>query len=502
MSSIWSYSPTADLQDLEYHWEGNGNLHSRKRYLDRTVPLFLEEVFTYDNLDRLMDITSQNQMTQHFDYDGLGNITAKPPLSNMNYTAPGSGPYGLVSANFTGNVIPETPQDITYTLFDKVETISEGSLSLSMAYGIDHGRIRQIIRRDGMEEARKVYLSGGCEKVTDADNSRYLTYVGGAQGICAILVTGPSGEVSNFLVLKDHLGSLNCFTDAEGNLLEELSFDAWGQRRNPETWTYDNVPSSFLFDRGYTGHEHLDAFGLINMNGRMYDPLSGRFLSTDAYVQAPEFTQSHNRYSYCLNNPLKYTDPDGEFWHIVIGAAVGGILNLAVNWGNLDNVLEGVSVFCVGAAGGAVTASTCGTDGGQGLLWAMAAGAAISATNNIVQQTNNQVGINDINWGQVGISAGVGTLSGAAGYGVGNWASSNIGNAIVNGTNIISPVVSGMVKGAIGGAAGGYAGGFTAGFLISGGDLQAGIDAGWAGLKTGVAIGGAGGAANGYLGSA
>ena len=47
------------------------------------------------------------------------------------------------------------------------------------------------------------------------------------------------------------------------------------------------------------------------MNGRIYDPLLGRFLSPDMYVQAPDFTQSHNRYSYCLNNPLMFTDPSG-----------------------------------------------------------------------------------------------------------------------------------------------------------------------------------------------
>ena len=62
-----------------------------------------------------------------------------------------------------------------------------------------------------------------------------------------------------------------------------------------------------LLGRGYTGHEHLDWFGLINMNARLYDPSLGRFLSPDPHVQAPDFSQNFNRYSYCLNNPLKYT---------------------------------------------------------------------------------------------------------------------------------------------------------------------------------------------------
>ena len=92
-----------------------------------------------------------------------------------------------------------------------------------------------------------------------------------------------------------------------------MSFDAFGRRRNPSNWTYNNVPATYKFDRGYTGHEQLDQFGLINMNGRIYDPVLGRFLSPDIVVQDPAFTQSYNRYSYVVNNPLKYVDPSGYY---------------------------------------------------------------------------------------------------------------------------------------------------------------------------------------------
>jgi RHS repeat-associated protein len=66
-----------------------------------------------------------------------------------------------------------------------------------------------------------------------------------------------------------------------------------------------------ITDRGFTGHEHLDAFGLINMNWRMYDPVLGRFLGDDPIIQAPDFSQSFNLYSYCVNNPLANIDPSG-----------------------------------------------------------------------------------------------------------------------------------------------------------------------------------------------
>jgi RHS repeat-associated protein len=117
----------------------------------------------------------------------------------------------------------------------------------------------------------------------------------------------------------DYLGSILTVTNSTGAVIVEQNFDAWGRMRNPSTWAYTGIPTNptWLY-RGYTGHEHVTQFGLINMNGRMYDPVVGRMLSVDNHVQAVSSTQSFNRYSYVVNNPLKYTDPTGE----LVGFAV------------------------------------------------------------------------------------------------------------------------------------------------------------------------------------
>ncbi len=146
-------------------------------------------------------------------------------------------------------------------------------------------------------------------------------------------------------------------TDASGTIEQELSFDAWGNLRDPYTWTgpFEGKP---MLDRGFTGHEHHYAFGLINMNGRMYDPLMSSFLSVDNYVQCPESSLGFNRYAYCMNNPLKYTDPDGEWAHLLIGALVGGAVNLGINaiQNNIHSVGEGIEYFAIGAFAGALSA--------------------------------------------------------------------------------------------------------------------------------------------------
>ncbi len=97
---------------------------------------------------------------------------------------------------------------------------------------------------------------------------------------------------------------------------------------------YYSDPDSRFVTYSFTGHEHLDDFDLINMNGRMYDPLLAMFLSPDNFVQSPGNTQNLNRYAYCLNNPLVYTDPDGEWFFsllFTLGCSyLGGVT--ANNW--------------------------------------------------------------------------------------------------------------------------------------------------------------------------
>ncbi|GHV44482.1 hypothetical protein FACS1894180_5880 [Bacteroidia bacterium] len=123
-----------------------------------------------------------------------------------------------------------------------------------------------------------------------------------------------------YYIGRDYLGSITHVISAGGAVQQELSYDAWGNLRDPKNHdllSQDHQPDLFL-GRGYTGHEHLAFCGLINMNARLYEPAVGRFLSPDPYIQDATNTQNYNRYTYCLNNPLKYTDPSGEIvWFVV-----------------------------------------------------------------------------------------------------------------------------------------------------------------------------------------
>jgi RHS repeat-associated protein len=112
-------------------------------------------------------------------------------------------------------------------------------------------------------------------------------------------------------------------SDSLGNVLERLSYDVWGQRRNASGSDDTTYALKGNQDRtGYTGQEHLDELDLIHMNGRVYDPMIGRFTSADPNIPDPTNHQNFNRYSYVLNNPLAYTDPSGFMQFELNGSAL------------------------------------------------------------------------------------------------------------------------------------------------------------------------------------
>lgn len=149
------------------------------------------------------------------------------------------------------------------------------------------------------------------------------------------------------------------------------------------------------------------------MNARLYDPWLGRFLSPDPYVQAPDFTQSFNRYSYCWNNPLRYVDENGEWVHLVIGAVIGGTINWLVN--GAEFTWKGLAYFGVGAlagvAGGLTGQAVAGIVGTVGFAGGAMTGIAAGFTGGFVGGAGNA-------WSK-GASFGQGLKQGFIGGGLG-----------------------------------------------------------------------------------
>jgi RHS repeat-associated protein len=157
----------------------------------------------------------------------------------------------------------------------------------------------------------------------------------------------------------------------------------------------------------------------------LYDPVIGRFFSPDPFVQAPDFTQNYNRYSYCMNNPVMFSDKDGEFWHIIAGAIIGGIVNWFAN-GAEPSVYAGSS-FSAGFCGSVIAMpSSLGVIGGfsSGFAGGFVNGFSSGLGNGLMQTKSftKSLGFAFDNGIKQGVSGGVvgGLIGGYSAYMKGN----------------------------------------------------------------------------------
>ena len=321
------------LQDLAYQWDALGNLKSRTSGEGASA---LAEAFGYDKLNRLESHRVGSGPALSVAYDGYGNIRSRTGVGTYAYGADSGGtgrPHAVASVTPEGdnptavdyaydangsNVSSSDGRTIAYAAFGKAASIAKGSRTSAFAHGPDRSRFKRVDTDGGGDVTTTLYI-GSVEKVTHPDGTVTVRRrIGGT----TIEVEGPAvgsceADAVRY-VLRDHLGSVDGLANAQGAPVQPMSFAAWGARRDPDDWTGLAGAAAAAFDgcattRGFTGHEMLDAVGAVHMNGRIYDPALGRFLRADPFVQFPANLQSHNRYSYALNNPLAYTDPSGHF---------------------------------------------------------------------------------------------------------------------------------------------------------------------------------------------
>ena len=338
---------TPGIQNWTYTFNTVGNLTDRKDNLKN-----LTEHFDYDGLNRLWKVSHNGTLKQEILYDAAGNITSKTGVgTNFVYQDKTNKLLSVSGAGYK----PLEWDEIKYSSFNKITSVKQGNNSLGLVYGVNKERKKSITVNNGVTQT-KYYVGTLFEEEYINSEIRQINYIFADGGAIAIYEkSNVNGEKHRYLH-KDHLGSIQAYSDESGKLVQELSYDAWGRRRNPANWAYYPAltNANAWHPRGFTGHEHLDMFEMINMNGRMYDPVLGRFMSPDPYVQAPDYTQGLNRYTYCLNNPLSLFDPSGyswfsKNWKSLVSAAVGIVVSVAS-----AGIASGIGgVMIAGALGGA-----------------------------------------------------------------------------------------------------------------------------------------------------
>jgi RHS repeat-associated protein len=271
-----------------------------------------------------------------------------------------------------GNLTSGDGRSNSYTVFNKPNSMSQAGNTVSIDYGPNRERFRRIELKSG--QTTTTHYVGGFEKIWRPNGvNETKRYLDGE----VIVTTRSNGTQDVEYLFTDHLGSTDVITNDAGVIVQSMAFDAFGKRRDPINYAALSQTTIFNFDtthttKGFTSHEEMDPVGLVHMNGRVYEPRLGRFLSADTIVQDPSSTQSLNRYSYVFNNPLSNTDPSGQ---LTVQQGVG-IVVAAV-----------VSYYTFGAASGALAGTQWGAVAagsiGNGIAAGAIAGAAGSFTSTV-----------------------------------------------------------------------------------------------------------------------
>jgi RHS repeat-associated protein len=311
------------LQDLEYQWDDADRLVSR---VDQGQS-GLTETFAYDELNRLDRSWRNGVLNVDVEYDALGNITSKfeEGLGTYTYQYHASKKHAVTGAgantyayDANGNMQSRNGSGTTWYSYNLPHVIGQaGGNSTRFWYGPDRQRWKQVATQAGTTETT-LYVGGLLEKVTKGSVTTWRHYVPTPSGATALQLSKSAGSpaAAMYYVLTDHLGSTDKIVDAASSAVTIAeSFSAFGRRRG-RTWS--GAPTGAELSAiaattrdGYGGHETLDSVDLVHMNGRVYDPAIGRFVSADPYVSEPLDTQGWNRYAYVGNDPLSLVDPSG-----------------------------------------------------------------------------------------------------------------------------------------------------------------------------------------------
>jgi RHS repeat-associated protein len=347
-------SATQFVVDLTYLYDGANNV---KSITDAVIPANSVTGIVYDPLDRLHDVPVAGGKLS-YRYDDLGNRTEK--------TLPGSGAkttyvYDTAATNhLVSSKGPSVPPAgvLDWTASGKLKTAFDGTEHRHDGLG------RRVWRADANGSNTVFHYDAAgrliAETLPNGNKLREYFYVADqlvAVDGCLAAATPPCNGREWYHT--DLLGNTVARTDRQGVVTVRLAYHPWGELDTPAT------PISET--RRFNGRAFDAGTGWYDYGARTYSPELGRFVSSDPKWSFPSSPQHSNTYAYTLDNPYKYTDPNGEVPFLVVTGIIGGVAGgvmAAVQNQNLNGI-----EFAAAVAGGV----------GYGMLAGMTLGGGSAA---------------------------------------------------------------------------------------------------------------------------
>ena len=417
--STWKVRPygrTTYLYNGSYTYDTRGNILTVS---DGTYT----NSYHYDEFDRLVrEEHGASGKTWVYTYDDGGNILSKKEYayttgalgtvrSTISYSYNNSEWPDLLTAfngkSITYDAIGNPLSDGTWTYAwqhgRQLASMSKSGSSIAYGYNADGKRISKTVNGTTYNYA---YLGDALTDLSWGSNRMHFTY--DSIGPASVTYNG-----TTYLYVKNAQGDVVQIVDGNGNTVVTYIYDAWGNMLYHYGSHVDDIGKYNPFR--YRGYVYDTETGLYYLSSRYYNPAWGRFINADtAAVVAASPNKANwdkNLFAYCDNNPISRKDDGGEFWHLVVGAAIGGIIGAVSAAASGGDAIDMAIGFLAGAGGGALAAS------GAGVFVQAVGGAAIAMTSNAAQQANKMY----ISKKQESFDVGDMLIDGAVGLVCGAW---------------------------------------------------------------------------------
>jgi WXG100 family type VII secretion target len=392
-------NPNPNLNPNPMHATKTSRYHEYNalNQLIRTQDQDTLEEYRYDRRGNLTEVLANGALKARYTFDATNMMTqAMTEKGQAHYTYNGAMGRVRRMENFT-HAAPMTGQE-----YQGADAFRE------MRYILDMTRTHDNLLQT---------------QVTDPRDKHIQNYIWGAQ------LLGTQGR-EDFYYLTDHLYTpIRLMSAGEGSHHLPLAYDEFGASLIETTGNVQGNPFGFI------GYQREDISGLYYAQARYYEPYQGRFVSEDwywnpnnmiygdesfrvnGYSPLPDMfaiRQNANPYTYCLNNPMIYVDNNGLFIGTIVGTVGGAIIGGVMAASRGENVWAGAGAGALaGGLMGAAMDLTVGTFGIGGVVLAgAAAGFLGGGLGSIINQKANT---GSVDWGKVGISAGIGAAFGALG---------------------------------------------------------------------------------------
>jgi RHS repeat-associated protein len=269
--------------------------------------------WSYDNIYRLTDeVISLDPHSKngnaHYDLDPVGNRTQEtatlPGLLPGSFTYDADDRLNTETYDANGNTLTSGGKTFTYDFENRLKSMTEGTVAVTLAYDADGNRAAKTVGATTtlylVDDLNPTGYAQVVEEVTGTTASRTYTY--GLQRI------SQNQQLSNIWTPSfygyDGGGTVRLLTDSTGTVTGTYDYDAWGNAVN----TTGSTPNVYL----YRGEQYDTDLGLYYLRARYFDPLSGRFLTTDPADGDASDPSTLHRYLYAGSDPVNGRDPSGR----------------------------------------------------------------------------------------------------------------------------------------------------------------------------------------------